>query len=285
MPDIGALLQGIRHRADELRNHHRLAAAIRVLGAGTLRDYASAPPAVRHVVKDKASYLLVQEILRVCYAQPRAATAAAFKRGIVQFKFSSKGRAGTLIDFMRSRGLLVRPPGGEERILAPGADLVAYRRALACTGAEALRELGSDVAGRIDMTDDAMVREYILVAAEVAQRFPDVVYPADPPTLALFFHRDAGLLVLYSILEALDGNEPTAEGRLSVSGIARRTGVSRAHILKMLADAHAQGVVVWDKEHHGIRLTPQLHDQMGRFFAGILAWHEAILARAEQRRH
>lgn len=276
-------MQTVRRRANELRNHHRLPAAIRALGVGTLRDYASAPPAVRHVVKDKASFLLVQEILRVCYTQPHAATAAAFKRGIVRFGFSSKGRATTLIDFMRSRGLLVRPPGGEERILAPSADLVAYRRAIARTGTEALRELGSDVAARIDVSDDALVRECVIVAAEVAQRSPEVVYPADPSTLALFFHRDAGMVVLYSILEAMDGDEPTGEGHLSVSGIARRGGVSRAHILKMLADAHVQGVVVWDQERHRIRLTPLLRDQIDDFFAGILAWHEALLARAEQR--
>ena len=96
---------------------------------------------------------------------------------------------------------------------------------------------------------------------------------------------DGGLLVLYAILEAISGNGLADEGRLSVSDVARRAGVSRPHVLKMLADAHAQEVIVWDKEQHWIRLTPWLRDQMDRFFSAILGWHEAYLARAEQRRN
>jgi len=256
-----------------------------MLGAKTLHAYASAPLAVQHVVKDRASYLLVRDILRVCYAQPHAATAAAFKRGIVQFGISSRGRAATLIDFMRGRGLLVPVSGGDGRILAPSADLLNYYRAVARSGTDALRELDSEVAVRIDMADDALIREYIIISAEVAQQLPAMAFSADPSALSLFFNRDSGLLVLYAILEVINGNGPADEGRLSVSAIARRAGVSRAHVLKMLADAHALGIVIWDKEQHRIRLTARLRDQMDAFFSAILAWHEAYLALAEQRRH
>lgn len=277
MPDIGALLLAARARADEIRNNKRLWDAIRALGTQSLLNYTNAPPAIRHVVKDKASYLLSVEVLRVWYTRPDAATAAAFMRGVVQFGLSSKGRAASLIDFMRARGLLVRPPGTKPRILAPSAELVAHYGEGMRAGIVGLRALDSDKRIRIESVDDRLIREYIIVSTEVAVHVPAVAYPSNPPALALFFERNAGLLLLYALLEKIEGAPPTGEGPVSISAIARRLGVSRPHILKMLEDSHRQGFVAWDKRRRTVVLGRELLAQMAEFFTWIFAFHEVYL--------
>ena len=59
------------------------------------------------------------------------------------------------------------------------------------------------------------------------------------PSLSLFSNRNAGLMILASLLTEA-GCGPA---RLSISGLSSRFGVSRAHVRKILADATAEGLV------------------------------------------
>lgn len=278
MSELESLLRQVHLRAAALRSNPHLWRAIRLLAERSLREYAAATPAVRHVVKDRASFALVLTILRTWYLRPGAATAATFKKMLVDFRLGSKSRATDLIAYMRDRKLLLPSEKGRRTLLAPSADLLAYHRASMASGVLALRLLGSRVATEVEMGDD-FERAYIIVSAELSRA-----------TLAgaggglrltrLFFDRDVGLLLLYALLEAIDEERPTGEGAVSVSGLAGRLGVSRPHILKMLVDAADQGLMVWNPRQRRVRLADELLEEMEVFLAGILAVQELYLERA-----
>ena len=282
MSEMQSLLQQIHVRAAELQAHRGLWRAIRLIAAQSLLDYTSAPPAVRHVVKDSASYALVIVILRIWHQRPRAATAASFKKVLVLSGWGSKGRAADLIAYMQDRKLLLPSGKGRRTLLAPAAELLAYYRAGLLSATDALRVLGSFAAATIDVTD-GFVRAYIVTSAELAEGIFAVSGLWKPRPLSLFFERDAGLPFLYALLEAITGERPAGEGAVSVSSLAGRLGVSRPHILKMLVDATDQGFLLWNRRQRTVRLTPELLTDMESFFAGMFSVHELYLERAALR--
>jgi hypothetical protein len=279
MSEMQSLLQQIHVRAAELKAHRELWRAIRLVAERSLLDYRSAPPAVRHVVKDRASYALVLTILRIWHQRPRAATAASFKKVLVRSGRGSKGRATDLIAYMQDRKLLLPSGKGRRTLLAPSAELLEYHRAGILSGMFALRVLGSAPAAEIPVSD-AFVREYIMTAADLAEGISAAAGRWEPRTLSLFFDRDAGLPLLYALLEAIAGKRPAGEGTVSVSRLAARLGVSRPHILKMLVDSTDRGFLLWNRRRRTVRLTPELLTDIEGFFAGMLSVHELYLKRA-----
>jgi hypothetical protein len=279
MSEMQSLLQQIRVRAAELNGHRELWRAIRLVAERSLLDYTTAPPAIRHVVKDRASYVLVLTILRIWHQRPRAATAASFKKVLVLSGWGSKGRANDLIAYMQDRKLLLPSGKGRRTLLAPSAELLDYHRSGIVSGTLALRLLGSGSAAEVDVTD-AFVREYIMAAAELAEGISAASGRSEPRTLSLFFDRDAGLPLLYALLEAIAGDRPAGEGAVSVSNLAARLGVSRPHVLKMLVDATDQGILLWNTKRRTVHLTPELLTDLESFFAGMLSVHELYLDRA-----
>jgi hypothetical protein len=126
----------------------------------------------------------------------------------------------------------------------------------------------------------AVARAYIAVAAQSAGE----VYGAfgiEPPALSLFGERNAGMLVVYALLVRVPGGRPDGTTRVSVAGLSKRLGVSRAHILKMLDDAHDEGFFVWDAAARTVLFTDEFIGQLEQFFAGMFALHEAYLQRAQ----
>jgi hypothetical protein len=282
MSEIQSLLQQVQLRAAALRTNHHLWRAIRLVARRSLLAYTAAPAAVRHVVKDRASYALVLTILRTWHLRPRAATAANFKKVLVASGLGSKGRATDLIAYMQDRKLLLPSGKGRRTLLAPNADLMAYHRASIMSGTLALRLLGSTAATEVEI-NAAFQREYIMVSARLASAMFGVAGGGELHIARLFFDRDAGLLLVYALLEVIDGERPVDEGSVSVSGVAMRLGVSRPHILKMLVDATDHRLLLWNRPQRTVRLARDLLEDMEIFFAGMLAVHELYLERAAER--
>ena len=64
------------------------------------------------------------------------------------------------------------------------------------------------------------------------------------PDLLLFAERSAGMMILFSLLLAHESEgsfPPTRPVSISITGLARRFGVSRAHVLRLLRDAEHAG--------------------------------------------
>jgi hypothetical protein len=282
MSESHSPVQQVQLRAAALRTNRHLWRAIRLIARRSLLEYAAAPSAVRHVVKDRGSYALVLAILRTWHLRPRAATAANFKKVLGANGLVSKGRATDLIAFMQDRKLLLPLGKGRQTLLAPSADLLAYHRSGIVSGTLALFLLGSTVVTEVEMSD-AFEREYITASAQLAPSMFAMAGGGELHLARLFFDRDAGLLMIYTLLDVIDGERPVGEGAVSVSGVATRLGVSRPHILKMLVDATDHNLLLWNRRQRTVRLSQELLEDMEIFFAGMLAVHELYLERAAAR--
>ena len=94
----------------------------------------------------------------------------------------------------------------------------------------------------------AVVRQADFTAAlirRLAERFfAGLRLVEHAPGFELFADRNAGVLIAYSLLlsgERGDAFPPQRPVRLSISAAARRFGVSRVHVRKLLRDAEEQG--------------------------------------------
>jgi hypothetical protein len=95
------------------------------------------------------------------------------------------------------------------------------------------------------------------------------------PELTLFADRNAGLVIALSLLLAGQPDEtfPPARVRVSISALARRFAVSRAHVLKLLRDAERHGFVRRGGEQgEVIELLPPLSEAVQAFFARIFLY-------------
>jgi len=96
------------------------------------------------------------------------------------------------------------------------------------------------------------------------------------PGIGLFGERNAGMMILTSLLisgEAGDLMPPTRPIPLSISSLARRFSVSRPHVLKLMRDAAAAGLIerVGNDGAH-VLLTPQLAVAAQNVFATMFLY-------------
>jgi hypothetical protein len=174
-------------------------------------------------------------------------TAHALKSLCVEQDVCSPGRARAMLSVLRLFGYVAPVPGSDRRykLLAPTDLLTAWLRqrwsmlfgALAMVLPE-----GVDALARLERDDfvAALVRQVVhhyrsgLRALQVS------------PELGLFAERNAGLNILFSLVIAGDVDDtmpPTRPVRISISELARRFSVSRVHVLRLLRDAAAEGLV------------------------------------------
>lgn len=89
--------------------------------------------------------------------------------------------------------------------------------------------------------------------------------------LSLFADRNAGILIMFSLLQAgAPGDEfpPRKPLDISISALSRRFGVSRVHVRKLLSDAAAQGFIARPDGAEGpIVLLPKLATGAQNFLA------------------
>jgi hypothetical protein len=93
------------------------------------------------------------------------------------------------------------------------------------------------------------------------------------PALYPLVERNAGLMILFSLFLASDPNAEMASPRpaaISIAALARRFGVSRPHVLKLLRDAEALGFVTRGGETgEQILIRPALAEAVQDFIATV----------------
>jgi CRP-like cAMP-binding protein len=112
------------------------------------------------------------------------------------------------------------------------------------------------------------------------------------PGFELFADRNAGVLIAYSLLlagERGDAFPPQRPVRLSISAAARRFGVSRVHVRKLLRDAEDEGYLARTGSADGeVALQPRFIDATLDFIASAFLYlgHCAVVAVDEiERQH
>jgi hypothetical protein len=185
--------------------------------------------------------------------------------------FCSAGRAAAFIATMRRRADFVpadNRPRTRVRNLVVSERFVSFERERLRADVESLEmlsPLGEFGLAHLDMP--AFFAEYMRVAArglggQANEHVPEVEF---------FQERNTGLLVLYDIIagngDALDG-KPVA---VSISQLSKHFDVSRTHILRLLRDADAEGLVVWQADERLVTFAPELVRALRGYVAFILA--------------
>jgi len=174
-------------------------------------------------------------------------TSGRLKRVCSEMGVCSPTRVASLLALMRL-GDFVRamPSPGDKRrrVLVPTARLVdSQRTRWRCHLEGSSRFLPEAQRAIAALDGEGFVAEMVRVLADhfyAGLRILDLV-----PGLRLFGERTGGIFVVLALLAAADDRALCGERPVgtSVSDLARRTGTSRAHIIKLLGDAAAEGFI------------------------------------------
>ncbi len=212
-----------------------------------------------------------------------------------EFAVCSPGRAGAMLSLMRFAGYLAPDidvvDRRQRRLVATDKLYVLLRERLK-VHFSAMAPLFADGAVMLAALDDKDVDGAFVEA--MVKRFRTgfrLVHSA--PDLGLFGERNAGMLILMSLIAAGAEDDTVPPSRpvpISIAALARRFAVSRPHVLKLIRDAGEQGFV----ERLGadlsmVVLKPRMAEATQRFYATSFLFLadcmcEAIQARKSESR-
>lgn len=196
----------------------------------------------------------------------------------------SAGRAAAIVGLMRATGYLTPVPSGDrrERRLIPTERLMngqwerwrcvltalAHIRPGAKLGLAAMGDPAFDRSLVSDLFDHYRAG-FRLIGANVAE-------------LSLIGQRKAAIMILFSLFAARRaGGHGEMVADLSVSELARRFHVSRAHVISVLRDAEAQGLLCRGRmEGDPLVVLPPLVEGVGKFLASSFLLMDHCSSRA-----
>lgn len=203
-------------------------------------------------------------------------TASGMKALCTETELCSPGRATALLSLMRFAGYVTSAPHALDRrvrLLIPTERLIEDHKqrlrgellALALLMPEG--EIGLSRLGDADF-----IAEMACCFGE-AYRFGFRMLDHAPELYPLA-ERHTGLIILMSLLlerEPGDTLPPRRSLPISISAISKRFGVSRPHVLKLLRDAAALGMIRFDTEEaQRIEVLPPLADGLQNFVAAVM---------------
>ncbi len=215
-------------------------------------------------------------------------TAAQLRKDAAENGACSPGRVTALLASLRLLGFLKPVEDADRRVrrLAPTDRFLALHRDRWGQLFEALA-LIRDEAGtaRAALANPAFLGAFahtLIAAYKAGSRVVDLV-----PVLRWAAERDAGLVILFSLQTAAAAGQT-----VSISALARRFLVSRAHVATVLREAEDSGLAAPPTPGGGYSAGPALLETLRRFFAlmylyqlhGIQAAQTAVAASRLNRR-
>jgi hypothetical protein len=260
-----------------LRNHPGFRQAMMLAATGAT-EFHPTRSALDRVINDRGRMVAGLMMLDMHYyaGGGRGFAAAWLRQAAVVHGFASPGRIDALLLLMRASGLLESVAGTDrrEKRLAPTPLLFDAFRTRWDRRFAALVLIHPDSASaRASLADPRYIGALAhgFVQAYIGGfRFTD-----HAPALLDASDREAGLLILLSLLVA--GHRGVA---LLIAPIARRYGVSRAHVLKVLRAAERAGLAAPCARSGGYSPTPALADALENFFTVLFAMDAHCIASA-----
>jgi DNA-binding MarR family transcriptional regulator len=254
--------------AARLIDHPNFESAM-LASAKALVDLYNGNVVLNRIFSDRGRFAAGLMILDLHFFEGRGAgfSVAQLRREAMAHGFGSPGRMTALVATMRLRGLLRAVEGADrrQRMLTPTETFFALHRARLRLQLEALALIHPEVEQALPHLHDArflaLCAHGFLSPFRRGVRVFHGVAPLQP-----FAERDAGLVVLFSLLLAERAGEP-----ISIADLARRFSVSRAHVLSTFRVAGDAGLVVRDRERATFRSSPPLVDTLQQLFARLLA--------------
>jgi hypothetical protein len=147
-------------------------------------------------------------------------------------------------------------------------------------GFEAAALIAPDAADALPrLQSDAGVQAAITSAALLTAAHPELSRNRGGALREVFIARDAGMRMLHDLLLA----QPADRARLleaaplSRAQLARRHGVSRTHVNRLLAEAQAAGAIRLPAPNR-IAFTPAFSDEVEAYYAGLLQVMRVVAA-------
>ncbi len=261
----------------ELRDHPHFPQAMRA-AAQCAVDLYRGDRLMNALMNDRARALFTHVALYLHYADDEpdvpALSVGAMKEFCVRIGLCSRGRCEAMLALMRAKGMLAAMPSPDRRrrLLAPTEKLLTLHRIRWDVHFTAMSvAIPQAAAYRMALHDPRFVKAFV---RELGRRFIGGMRILDAaPDLEEIAERNAGIMVLYSL--ALAGADddtfpPCDPVPLSINGLATRFSVSRKHVLTLLRDAEAFGLLL--REANEITFLPRGRQVLEMMFANLFRY-------------
>ncbi|MFZ5673061.1 MAG: hypothetical protein ACOZAM_08865 [Pseudomonadota bacterium] len=198
-------------------------------------------------------------------------------------RLCSPGRASAILAFLRLTGHIEAVPHpGDRRVtqLRPSEKLMEIARARLARQFPVVALLRPDVAPAVEALGDPDF-ETALFRAFGAWFISGSRILDHAPRLHLFAERDAGMLILYGLMLAGSPDDevvPVKPVPVSISALAKQFQVSRTHVLRLLRDAEAAGLL--SRGADTISLSTGLAEDLQNMQAGLFQLLATCAAKA-----
>ena len=244
-----------------LRRHPRFAEALRATASTSVMLYRGSR-LTNLISNDRGRFVLALAPLYFHYTrrsdEPASGlTATRLKQFAVEQGVCSAGRAAAMIALMRWAGMIAPAPAAADRrvrLLVPTDRLIGMHRERWRHQLQAASLVVPELSESLLHFDDPAFAPAFAIA-QTEQYLSGFRFVDHAPELSLFIERNAGLLVLASILLAAaagDGMPPREPVIVSAAALARQFHVSRTHVITLLRDAVAAHLL----EREGERPSP-----------------------------
>jgi DNA-binding MarR family transcriptional regulator len=273
-----------------LRAHPGFAAAMRTSAAGIVALYQGGR-LINWLMDDRGRLLFGYFALYLHFTRDpvdptSGLTPTNIKAICKELAICSPGRANVMLSLMRFGGYLERDPEVADRrhrrLIATErlTSLLTQRWKLHLTAMAPLLPDGADICAKLD---DAKFMRHLMLAMVMRLR-SGFRFLEHSDELRLFGERSAGMLILAALATSGTSDDtmpPTRPVSVSISALARRFSVSRAHVLKLLRDAEADGMIERSGEGgERIVVTPALAYNLQNFFATMFLFFADCARRA-----
>jgi AraC-like DNA-binding protein len=271
------------------RNHPQLPAAMRAT-AGRLVDLHSRGRLIGWFLSDRTLAILAHAA--ICLdADARdddtdtGLTPGRFKSFCTRTGMCGEGRVTAILAFMRLTGHLeaeTHPADRRITRLRPSDKMLETMRTRLRTQFAGAAMICPEIAPAIERLGcrefERELSQEFLKRWAIGTRFVD-----HAPDMRLFLERDVGVMILFALMLGADPSEPLPPEKpipLSIAALARRFNVSRTHVLRLIRDAEAEGLMTRTGEKgEQIFFAPRLQESIKSFFAAtfqltsLCAWN------------
>jgi hypothetical protein len=196
----------------------------------------------------------------------------------------SPGRAAACMALLQFGGFIMPAPASADRRvrrLVPSEKLKAVQRERLVRQFGAIAIVMPEVADALPLVGDTGFERAFW--RHMGEQFIGGVRVLDYADLGLFAERNAGMVILFSLMlagQADDRTLPAGPLAIPLAEIARNFQVSRTHVLRLLRDAEAAGFLAREGAPDRLRFLPPLVDALQDMFAALFLFMGGNACRA-----
>lgn len=203
-------------------------------------------------------------------------TMQLLQQSVALFGVSSPRRVNDIVarlvqaDFVQSHPA---PSDRRARILEPTAKLIAHDLEWLYAHYTPLDVLFPDTGYALPLKrDPAYQKAHRIIGRQMMVHGAKIMNMS--PAVMLFMSRDAGIMILFKLMETALRETEADESRLSLADIGDRFGITRTHVRNVLKDAEDAGLV----QASGRKFSPTqaLFDGFDLYFADVASGHDLM---------